>query len=100
MIMLPVRVLALFVLVSRPASRKVWPFHDWEVSLKPEHDEVLKKRRQKETKKKTLSQSNIQGSFKSRGGQLTLEQSLQQKHRQYTKGSPRHMEVTKGWQPL
>jgi len=67
---------------------------------KKEYDEVLKKEKQKEINKKRLSQSNIQGSFKSRNGQLTLEHSPQQKHRQYTKGSPRYMEVTKGWQPL
>ena len=61
-----------------------------------EYSEVLKKEDEKE--KKRLSQSqipSIPGSFKKKmGGQLTLEQTLRQK-KQYSKESPRYMEITK-----
>ena len=63
-----------------------------------EYTEVLRKEECKEREKKKLEElSNVAGSFKSKGGhsgQLTLEQTLQQK-KQYPKDSKRYMEITR-----
>ena len=67
-------------------SKKEHPREYTEVSL-------LKKEEEKEKKRLSVT-PNIPGSFKSKGGQLTLEQTLRQKKR-YATGSPRYLEITR-----